>query len=281
MIPKQLQNKDYRFCILGKANSKKCKIPIEKKWNTINNYGYNSPKLLQHIKSGHNYAIITHYGELLVIDFDAEWYQKALMHMMPNTFTVKSGGKGLYHLYYKIDKPFRKFSIKSKGKTIADFLCLKSATVAPGSIHESGRAYEIINNSKIAPITQDFLKYILGKNFPERIVQVSNYKRTTNKLPDMMREVISPSMVLQVLGVDTARNPCECPFHSSSGGSNLAYNNDHGVMHCFNCGFSGNIFHLWMKKYNMGFRDSVIQLYTVFNAYTKHLNTSYAQFMIQ
>ena len=65
MISKQLQNKDFRFCLIRKQS----KAPFEKEWQK-KGYEFNDPKLLEHLKKGGNYGVIGGYGDLRILDID-------------------------------------------------------------------------------------------------------------------------------------------------------------------------------------------------------------------
>ena len=95
-IPIQLRNTEFRFFLVKRGD----KTPFEKRWNSDNCYKFFSKKLNNHIENGGNYGICTGYGNLIVIDFDDEAYQKKKSPLLPKTFTVKSAGKGLKHFYY-------------------------------------------------------------------------------------------------------------------------------------------------------------------------------------
>ncbi len=94
-IPKQLQNPDFRFCLIRKQS----KVPFEKNWQ-IKGYKFDDPKLIKHLKNGGNYGCIGGFGNLVVLDIDnpvlAEKMEKKL-----NTFTVKTGSGGR-HFYFII-----------------------------------------------------------------------------------------------------------------------------------------------------------------------------------
>ena len=91
-IPKQLQKDCYRFILLRPRD----KIPIEKGWQTTNNYRYDDPKLLSHIERGGNYGVCTGYGNLLVIDCDNPVIEKMVEDNFPQTFKVHK------HYYFKV-----------------------------------------------------------------------------------------------------------------------------------------------------------------------------------
>lgn len=62
----------------------------------------NDTAFTRHLEQGGNYAVACGHGRLMVLDIDHESALK-LVESLPETFTVKSGGKGLPHLYYLVD----------------------------------------------------------------------------------------------------------------------------------------------------------------------------------
>lgn len=167
-IPDKLLGKRFKFIKLGFNNSEWAKRPVEKDWRKTNNYGCYSIDLNEHIANGGNYGILTGVGNLLVIDFDSREFQDKLFKVLPPTFTVKTAGKELYHLYYQIDKPFTKRPIRdSDGKTVADLQCVGAYVVAPNSANGS-RKYKVVFDIPIAKVSYDILKKLFPKVFIEK-----------------------------------------------------------------------------------------------------------------
>src|SRR5210317_1090481 len=101
MIPKQLKNPLFRFILIGSNG----KIPLEKQWQTVNNYEHNSVTLQTHIKNKGNYGVATGFGNLVVLDFDSLDAYNKVCGYLPDTFSVLSASKKYPHLYYIVDKP--------------------------------------------------------------------------------------------------------------------------------------------------------------------------------
>ena len=95
-IPDKLKNDEFRFVLIAP----KGKAPIEKKWTKGRTF--DDPEVQQH--KG-NIGIIGGFGNLVIIDFDEATTMNALIPLLPNTFTVQTGGKGLLHLYFITDDP--------------------------------------------------------------------------------------------------------------------------------------------------------------------------------
>lgn len=121
MIPKQLQNPEFRFVLLGKWNMWKSKAkgikyfggqeypqidqkiwkplgkqPFEKEWEK-KDYAWDNPQVQENLQKGNNIGIIGGHGGLVILDIDdpvlAEQLEKEL-----NTFTIK-GARG-NHFYF-------------------------------------------------------------------------------------------------------------------------------------------------------------------------------------
>lgn len=144
MIPKQLQNQNFRFNLLPKN---KKGAPLEKDWQNTKNYSFDSEILQKHIKEGGNYGVVGNFGALCILDIDnatlaAELYQKL------NTFTVRTCG-GLYHFYFVSD--YNKSTSKSG---IGEFRSKGNYVVGPGCYAEDGTKghkgkYEVVKDIPI------------------------------------------------------------------------------------------------------------------------------------
>jgi hypothetical protein len=96
-IPKQLEKQKFIFTDNNKS-------PFEKEWTTKNNYDITNEKFINYLKQNNIYGVLCGVNNLVVIDFDNEEIQYEIINLniFPETFTVKSGGKGLYHLYFYV-----------------------------------------------------------------------------------------------------------------------------------------------------------------------------------
>lgn len=109
-IPKQLQelrgipilpHRPYQDEFL--ADKYDGKHPIHKDWAGKNNFSFQDDEMLYWKKAGFNLGVVGGYSDLLIIDFDNADFQAKVLPLLPKTFSVKSGGKGLLHLYFKTD----------------------------------------------------------------------------------------------------------------------------------------------------------------------------------
>lgn len=180
-IPKQLQNSELRFVLLGVWNrweqvktkvsdyvepqnylkfkedkewKPSGKAPYETGWQNKNNYSFDNPRLLSHIKTM-NFGVIGGYGRLRILDIDdpqlAEEFEKKL-----NTYTVKTGSGGR-HFYFYSDYDKNHVLVNKQGELRAN----KYQVVSAPCRHPSGNYYTIINDSPIQEISEgDLLKLI-------------------------------------------------------------------------------------------------------------------------
>ncbi len=272
-IPKQLQTKNMRFIKLGRQGSKFAKIPIEKKWTSENNYSWENLKL----NDNQNYGVATGFDNLLVIDFDDKEFQETVSKILPETFTCRSGGKRLFHMYYRIDKVFTKFpfiSTKKQGLTLCDFQCKGGQVVGPGSIHESGKKYDVFKDIPIADITLDTLELVFGPYFKKMLTKAKSVKfpmlmKCSDEYRTYLLNSISISDMLTKLGSDPSKNPCYCPHHGATGAGNLSFDEGSNVYNCFHCLSKGNIFNLWMDNKKVDFKSAMIEIPKAFGLLTR------------
>ena len=224
-IPHQLCNPNFKF-FLAKKNGK---IPIEVRWNSDNNYNFFEPKLLNHLAKGGNMGVVTGIGGLIVIDFDDKAYQDTKDWLLPKTFTVRTAGKGLKHMYYiLLDPMIKKVGIGLEPR-VCDIQANRSGVVCPPS-SINGRFYEVLSDIRIATIDYAILSRIFEiRGFNG--VQTKEYAKEKAQ-PEKVKEAIE---YFRKIGIKRAKERhFQCPFHSSTNGSNL-YVGDDGFIFCFHC----------------------------------------------
>ena len=246
-IPRQLQNPEFRFYLVGKGS----KLPMQEKWNTEVNYEFFDPVLINHLNSWGNYGIVTGFGNLIVVDFDAKQVQDKYEEMLPNTFTVRTAGKGLHHLYFYLKgdmietkgqdmyynhlnkryytiNPLRKFEGLKK-KRVYDVQAKGSGIVAPGS-EANRRFYEVVNDVDIAEIDLESLKAV----FKLSEFRLPTEKKTF-KFDASMEYSFDTHRILNNLNIERgSKTHYKCPFHATSGKGNLMVYPNSSV-HCFHC----------------------------------------------
>ena len=241
-IPKQLHNSNFRFFLVGNDSKK----PMEKRWKTDNCFMFFEKKVLNHIAKGYNIGIVTGYGNLIVIDFDVEDYQKLKEPMLPKTFTTKTAVKGLHHLYYILDgKMIKKVGIGIDPR-LADIQAGRDGIIIPPSTIKD-KCYSVVKDISIAHIDYKTLNRVFGiKEFKES----NNRKfKETKEQPKLIQAAID---LFKRLGIPrTAERHFKCPYHSSQNGNCLYIFNDGSII-CFHCKkwFSG------VKDFKAKFEES-------------------------
>jgi len=241
MIPEKLRREEINFVLLERNG----KRPFEKEWQN-KNINFNDKSLLGHISSGGNYGVIGGGKlNLIIIDFDDEEVQKKVLESLPDTFKVKTGS-GKIHAYFfsDISESFKIFD--EQMNTLVDVQGKGKQVVGPGSIHPNGNKYELLDDVDINFIHLSELKAILypydKKPKKESIDEKEKQHIVEDSFLDKVKATISMKYLLNYIGVDTSKNPTECPFHSSKGGKCLGFNEV--TSHCFHCDGSWNIFSL-------------------------------------
>ncbi|KKN65124.1 hypothetical protein LCGC14_0485120 [marine sediment metagenome] len=251
-IPLQLQQPQYRFIVL----KSKSKTPIQKWTQTTNHYRYDNPYIKRHITEGGNVALIlgtkdgTSYGNIIAIDFDNEEVQQKCLPKLPKTFTIKSGGKGLLHLYYKTDKTrilrITK-EINGENERLVDVQGPGTIIVCPPSTHPSGKQYTVHDNSPINFIEMKQVKETLLPFHTSKLKAEQKYKtsqKTQKAKTGLLKNItdlgLTIKQIMQDLGMNINKNPTECIFHNSKGKASFSWDNSKGIYHCFGCGEKGN-----------------------------------------
>jgi len=255
-IPKKLKDNNINFVLLEKGGKK----PFQQSWQT-KTIKFDNEELIKHLNSNGNYGVMGG-GEkhLIIIDFDNKELQDKLLDKLPKTFMVKTGG-GLFHLYYFSDnsKSFKIFD--EEMNTLADVQGEGKQVVGASSIHPNGNTYELIQDIPIAFIDYSEIQANLiphdkkpKKEVEEKKLYIPKIDMEENFVEECKSQ-ISVSDVLNLIGIDTSKNPTECPFHSSKGGKCLGFQNE--VAHCFHCDESWNIFSLVKQWKNCDFKESL------------------------
>lgn len=254
MIPQRLQVKGIKFVLLERGGKK----PIQKEWqNKI--IEFDNPELLEHIQNGGNYGVMGG-GEkcLIIIDFDNEKIQDEIVPKLPATFTVKTG-TGKLHKYFFSDKceSFKIFDADMN--TLADIQGEKKQVVCANSTHPNGNKYELVEDKEIAFINYSELQALIMPYDKKPKKEEKKYERTNfdahNDFIEKVKSYLNMETVLNSFGVNTNKNPCACPFHSSKGGKCLGFNRD--TAHCFNCDNSWNIFSFVKDMKKCDFKEAL------------------------
>lgn len=249
LLPHQLRNSDYRFALVKNMT----KNPYEKAWQK-NGYTFDEPKFVNHLQTERNYGIIGGFGSLLFLDFDDMTVYEDVKASLPETFTVRTGS-GKVHLYYTCDKT-NSFKILSKDgeKTLVDVQGTGKVVIGAGSLHPCGSFYSVLTDIPITKITYAELQAVFYKYMKHEERQ-TDYNGNNKELPNKIKSKYSIENYLSSAGINTTKNPTDCPFHSSQRGKCFSYNNE--LWHCFHCDRGGDIFTLVMEHKSIDFKEAL------------------------
>jgi len=233
-IPKPLRKETFRFVKIPQGK----KGPFEKKWQSENNYSWNSTEIQKHLSSGGNYGVVCGYGDLTVIDADTKEVAESVVKNLPETLVVRTGGGGL-HYYFQcrgLDKPLRLG--REEAGDMGDVQWKGKQVVGPKCIHPSGNRYRIIKNRNIAIITADELKSALSA-----FIQGKQKKRQSTENPptqtgefsenhSAVYDVSAKDVVIREGGNTNPSRRWPSPFHGSSTGMNTSFSRE-GLIHCW------------------------------------------------
>ncbi|MCD4771276.1 AAA family ATPase [archaeon] len=279
-IPKQLRKKEFRFILL-KPDKKE---PSETGWQVneefyekdenqvwrnkitgetkhkgeLRSYEYDDKKILEWLKDGNNVGILGGCGGLVVVDCDNPKIRNKLFSIMPKTFTGLSINRKLPHFYYQIDKVLEKHSIKdSNNEHLMDILGLGGQVVCCGSEFEDKKS-EILIDHEVSSISASQLKSILYQFYTRKKAKEPIREEDINSNDDFIKklcEKVNIKDVLDELGIDTSKNPTDCPLHSSKGHKCFSYRKN--VAHCFNCEGDFNIISLTKQSKKLESEEAI------------------------
>jgi hypothetical protein len=232
------------------------KKPAEKGWNKDKNYSAGDLAIQGHIWGGGNYGIATGRGDLCCIDADVfdRLVELGVIAKIPKTFTVRTGrtsseGRHYWLLVEGIGKIVLydpvKTEIGKNGKEepahLGEIQGMNFYAIGPGSIHKSGRKYEIIDDSPVARITIDELNSIISgliTNETKKTERIINYipsdQSTVRDDVDITRIAMPSGNVVRRKGPKGIELQGENPLHSrSENGTNFSINTTNNTWFCF------------------------------------------------
>lgn len=131
-------------------NEKRCLLP---EWQKKATTDIEQVKLWQRENPLFNVGCVGTPEGIVILDADhpelIARIERETGHKMPRTFTVRSGGKKLPHLYFRQTDVSRKLRNPSSAGMF-DLQCVDKYVVGPGSTLGDGKTYEIIDDSPIA-----------------------------------------------------------------------------------------------------------------------------------
>ena len=244
-IPERFKN--FNFVLIDEnSHGKK---PKGKAWQK-KDISFADSGLQEHIKKDFNYGVragktspINIDGKtyfLIVVDFDKREFQDKIKPLLPKTFTTTSGSeKNCEHLWFACDDD-KSFKIKDENKNVlCDMIGEGGQVVGVGSKHSSGSIYKIVNDIDFAFIPYSELEAILkphdkSPKKPLKQKALPKIKLIKGDVAEKMINSVSMETILKEFGVDTSKNPTNCPLrHSSRGGKCFSWNDE--VCHCFHC----------------------------------------------
>jgi len=178
MIPTQLQNPNFRFCLIRKQS----KAPFEKEWEK-NGYSFDDSKLLNH---KFNYGVIGGYGNLRILDIDREDLVPFFKEKFKDTFQVQSGSKRGVHIY--IVSSYDTNHVLKEG--IGEFRAKNYQCVGPGSVHPTGNTYEILKDIPIKEYSSEEIKEILEPYLRDSITSPENKTKDSSRSGEEFKVVL-------------------------------------------------------------------------------------------
>lgn len=231
------------------------KPAIEPGWQDAANYDRTDPRLLQHLDRGGNYGVLPAEG-VCILDADAAVKMQDLGLIEPflDTLTVKTGGEGIkFHFYFRcsgLDGQKIPFYDIETGEHLGEVYgsgC-RAYCVGPGSVHPSGKRYEIVNDAPLVEIALDgldrlfFSKVKCSRNKPAPVAlkkvlscPVSSGGTITDTLGLRCEEFLTPENPKQS-GYEIVGGH---PIHGSETGTNLAINTSKNSWVCRRCNSGG------------------------------------------
>lgn len=254
MIPQQLHNPDFRFAPLPD----KKKAPPPEGWRTTN--------LTWEKITTDNYAVITGYGGLIVLDVDCQQGAN-MVKFLPETFTVATSDKGDgfrgLHAYFICPEVGKKIILFDGDKHLGEIQSMGQYVVGPGSIHPTGITYEVIKDKSITVITKKQLMDVVSPFAKEETNgnRTSMLREETDEICRRIKERLTLSDVMRSYGMDTSKSPGKCPWHICSNDC-FSWDDGKGLWHCFDtdCLRAGNVFQLVMQMENCDFKAAKAKL---------------------
>ncbi|MEX2758106.1 MAG: bifunctional DNA primase/polymerase [Candidatus Sigynarchaeota archaeon] len=235
------------------------KSPMESGWNKTATYSIDEARAW--LDRDNRYGVLCGANNLIVVDFDSEAVQRAIIESgaLPNTFAVKSGGRGLLHLYYRVDDPKSWKVLDAAKNTLVDVQGVGKQVIGPGSA--IGNGYVPVNDLPIATITTRQLHAALDPFGADALKNV-HPRAQKGRLADDVKRAVKVSDVLAARGIDTSRSPTECPLHASKKRKCLSFDDEKGLFHCFHCGAGGSVIDLRMALDGTDFKTALRALAT-------------------
>ncbi len=200
---------------------------------------------------GHNWGTCTGIGDLIIFDSDNELRLKALgiSDLLPETFTVRTGGGGLHRYYICHDTGDKiiMYDMEAKdedGKALhlGEVQTLGFQAVGPGSLHPNGSRYRVESDLPIAEVAWKDIYGILEEKVEFGLAEEKDDSRLVVRvkrpgLKDPFDDV-NIEDVLYPEGKVKKNGPIikgAHPLHGSTGGHNFQINTNKNTWFCYRC----------------------------------------------
>jgi phage/plasmid-associated DNA primase len=258
-LPEQLRQPGFEFVLL----KPKSKVPMSSETDWQNKViSFDNSRLLLHegnigIKGGGIHRLV-------IVDCDNKNVQEEIEKMLPPTFTVASGGKGLFHFYYYTtgEEECKSFKVLDKDKkTLMDFQANEKYVVTPNSMHENGNTWKVIKDIPIASIPYSTLSIIV-KYFDQTNKITEKKKEPYKKKEDstFTNELVDSCSLVDVInhfGFSlNEHNKMICPFHDDHNAS-FQVDEDEQTGYCYGCDSKWNSTSFIEKKENCDFKKTL------------------------
>lgn len=232
------------------------KEAVEKGWQETRNYTMDDPELKSHLAQGGNYGVMPTSG-ICILDADEATRMRDLLKPFLDTFTVRTGGDGVkFHFYFRCPDLEGKipFYDLEDGTHLGEVYGsgAKAYCVGPGSLHPSGRRYEVVRDLPLMEIPIEVLdQEFFGKVKSSRsdVTDASPGLVVARRPPEVvsMGGTISDQLGLRCEEFLMPLKPRvsgeeiigEHPVHGSSTGTNLAINTSKNSWTCRRCNSGG------------------------------------------
>lgn len=206
-IPKQLQDKRFRFVLLGrwdeftkdKNGNKKSlgKVPFEKNWQN-KDYEYDHPKVISHLGSGKNVGVIGGYGGLVMWDVDDAELAKEILEKV-DTYCELTGTGGL-HIYFISNYDKNHILANKSGEIRAK----NYQVVCANMRHPNGKYYQVAKDLPIKEISKEELEQLIEPYLRKQKEYGSDIENTEGF--DNSRSGIEYRMVLHYIRKGYSKN---------------------------------------------------------------------------
>jgi hypothetical protein len=252
VIPDFLINANARFVLVRPHR----KVAFETEWQSVNNYGANDPYLLEHLRKGGNYGVLSCNG-ICQMDIDDPDKFKETGITLPASFTVTRGDSKRGHYYFTCsDCPSEK-----RDRFVLTFGDVRLGgnwyVVGPGCHHPSGDIYQIHSNLPFADVPfaviEDIItRFGIVKQKPHRVPQKTYSEGTSwSDLLGLRCVDIAPpdnssnydrgvrgshpfhgSKTRKNFEIFTEKNVWICRRHNTGGGALELYALSKGIIRC-------------------------------------------------